>query len=78
VVDRGREDGIAVVDDESTGRVQRETIPELLDGPFSRWVRGDVPVKDSPRRDVENAKTYSRWNVAVTTTKKSHASTVSA
>jgi hypothetical protein len=36
VVDRGREDGIAVVDDESIGRVERETIPELLDGPFSR------------------------------------------
>ena len=42
------------MDDESTGSIKRETIPELLDGPFSRWVLGDVPVKDSPRRDVEN------------------------
>ena len=40
--------------DESIGSIKRKTSPELLDGPFSRWVLGDVPVTDSPRRDVEN------------------------
>jgi hypothetical protein len=54
VVDRGCEDGVAIVHDEPIRRIERKSIPEPLDGPFRRRVFGDVPVQDSPRRDVED------------------------
>ena len=58
------------------GRVERETVPELLDGPCGRGVLGNVPVKGFRRVcSSRMTKTYRRWNVAVTTTKKSQAKT---
>ncbi len=53
VIDGWRENGVAVVDDESIGRIGRNTIPELLDRPFRRWVVGDVPVHDPPCGNVD-------------------------
>jgi hypothetical protein len=41
------------VDHESTGRIERQIVPELLDRPFSGRVLGDVPVQDSPCSDIE-------------------------
>lgn len=56
VVHRGCGDGIAIVDDESTGRVERQIVPELLDAPSGRQVPGHVPMKDSKRSRM--TKTY--------------------
>lgn len=50
-----------------------ERLPEVWHGPFRRRVRGHIVMEDSgvPRSMTMN--TYSVRNVAVTTTKKSHA-----
>jgi hypothetical protein len=52
--DGGPKDAVASVHDKSIGRVQGETIPELLNRPLGRRVLADIPVEDSPRGDVEH------------------------
>jgi hypothetical protein len=54
IVNRGREDVVALVDEEAKGPIARKAIPELLDGPLSRGMPREVPVHDPPSRDVQD------------------------
>jgi hypothetical protein len=55
-----------------TGRGDRRRgLPELMEGPFSSWMRGGIDVKREPISIA--TKTYSIRNVAVTEMKKSQA-----
>ena len=43
---------VAIVDEEAIEPIDRKAIPELLDGPLSRVVSGEVPTNDLPGRYV--------------------------
>lgn len=46
IVNRWREDAVAIVHEEAIGPIEGKAIPELLDGPLGRGMPGDVPVHD--------------------------------
>ena len=53
----------------------RERLPELLCCPFRRRIDGYIVMEDSAGAQVHDDEYVQRRNVAVTTTKKSHAAT---
>ena len=55
IVNRWREDAVAIVHEEAIGPIEGKAILELLDGPLGRGMPGDVPpVHDLPGRDVQD------------------------
>ena len=53
--------------------IEGEKFAELLNRPFSRWMRGDVEMENSSRAYLHGYKTYKTRKVAVTDMKKSQA-----
>ncbi len=64
-----REDGIAIMDDESVRMIERQK----LSRPLGRGMRSHVRVENAPRTDPIATKTYRTRKEAVTETKKSQA-----
>ena len=52
VVDRRREDPVAVVDDKSVLGIERQTVSKPLYGPLGSGVLGEIPVQYPTRRDI--------------------------
>src|SRR5258705_11061972 len=51
LVNRGREDAVAIVYEDAIGSIDREAVSELLDRPPSGWIPGQIPMHDSAGRD---------------------------
>ena len=54
LIDRRRIDAVPIVEDEPVGRLRGDDRAELLDRPRRRRMRGDVPVQDPTRADLED------------------------
>lgn len=54
LINRGREDAVAIVYEEAIRPIDGKAIPELLDGPLGRGMPGEVPVHDLPCRHVQD------------------------
>ena len=50
------EDRIAIVDHEQVRMVEDKELAELLHRPFSRWMRRDIDMENSPRADLHGDK----------------------
>ena len=74
VVNSGRKHGIAIVHDKPVRFFACQHAPELLHGPLGRRMSRDIPMQNPTGADVSTRNTYTTRKVAVTTTKKSHAS----
>ena len=77
-VDLFRVNRVAIVGDESVRLVARHDHPKLLCGPLRCRMRRHVPIHDASCADFEDHEHVEQAEVAVTTTKKSLASTARA